>query len=219
MIWPEIAVVGIDGSGKTWLAHAIRILLGWNNVFVVWIKRGHGVIYVLSERFLNRHCPPICIVNPAGLRRRSPYTACHRRMIRVLPLLDYLSILVRAIALLPARLFRRVFVAERFLIDTLAYYYLLDRRIIYGVWFRVFTGIAARRKLIFLDAPLPVLIERRRDIEYSLEEIIRLRAFYRAAARMLDAPLIDTGRMGKKEVIRALHRILFGRPNGAGGKL
>ncbi len=200
---PDIVVIGIDGAGKTYTAHAIRLVCGWDRVFIVWVKRGHGILYALSEVFLRRCRRPIR-VNPSGRRVPGAYTVCHARMKRILPLLDYFSSWIRLLLLYPVRAARRLVVAERFFADTLAYYLLLDKGFLRSPWARILLSQASRPLTIVVDADLDTVAERRPMLEYSLEEAAMLLAYYRVTARVLGALVIDTSRMDKKEVIRVL---------------
>ncbi len=203
-----IAFSGIDGVGKTLYSKilAYHIMRKGLRVRTVWVKSLHTLAYILYV-FLKKIGVSEQIVNPNNLVVEHFSNPVIRRLGRIWVFIEVLSITPWLVIISVYRLLGYTVVLDRYLYDFLV---VVGIRIARPLWFaksiigRVLYSYSAKTKTIVLDAPLKTVLERRRNIEYTLSELLVQKALYRVLARMSKAPIVLTNKTVEKAVEEVL---------------
>lgn len=183
-----IAISGLDGSGKTTLADSLVEYLrskGYKTKYV-WIRSPHTFAYLISRILIHLGWHRT-FRNPNGIAisRFELYEGTFAR--KIWPAIEFFSILPLIIfkVWLPHLLGYRV-ICDRYVIDSTVSIALNTRDMNFPDSFLGALLLKAMPKkcaLIFLDADLSTVLKRRRDVEYSIDEIKNEMKLYRALIR------------------------------------
>lgn len=183
-----ITISGLDGSGKTTLANQLVEYLkskGYKTKYV-WIRSPHTFAYLIS-RILMRLGWRRTFRNPNGIAisRFKLYEGTFAR--KIWPAIEFFSIIPLIIfkVWLPNLLGYRI-ICDRYVIDSLVSIALTTRDMNFPDSFLgalLLKTMPKKCASLFLDADLSTVLKRRRDVEYSIDEIKNEMKLYRALIR------------------------------------
>ncbi len=203
----KIAFSGLDGVGKTLYSRIIAYILASKGlkVKIIWVKSLHTLAYVLYM-FFRRIGVNEWIINPNGVVVEHYSSPVIRRLNRLWSLIEFLSIIPWLIVIGIYKLLGYTVILDRYLYDFLI---VVGIRIGNPLWFtqsiigKTMYLHAKKTKTVVLDAPLKIIMKRRVDIEYTLEELLIQRALYRLLARINEDLLLETS-CSKSVVLKKL---------------
>lgn len=199
-----VVVTGVDGSGKTTIARfLVRYLKskGFRAQYV-WIKSLHTLAFLISRLFepLGWHR---VLKNPNNIivsRFELPDSPSHHK---IWSFIEFVSILPWIILRVNLPIFLGfTIVSDRYLIDSVVS---ISMRVQDMFFANTFLGrlllkmIAKETIVIHLDVDLYTILDRRPDIEYTIEEVQHQIALYRLLAKKIGAFTIYTAMLSVKE--------------------
>jgi len=212
-----IVISGVDGSGKTTLANwLVRYLRskGFRSKYV-WIRSQHTLAYLISRVLISLGwCQTF--KNPKGIVITR--FEVHRGMFgeNIWPLIEFVSVLPLIIfkVKLPLLLGYKI-VLDRYTIDTTISIALRTRNMSFQHSFLgrlLVKMIPNDSAVILLNADLSTVLERRPDVEYSLEEIKNEILLYKISARKAKAFSVNTTTLTIEQTIKKVSDFLLVKP-------
>lgn len=205
MKYPRLIIVtGVDGSGKTTTARFLVKYLKSNGCKTryVWIKSLHTLAFLISRVFESLGWHRV-IQNPNRVtisRFELPDSASHHK---IWPFIEFISVLPWIILRIHLPLFLGfTIVADRYLIDTIVSISIGVRD---PLFMNSFLGklllrmIPKEAIIIHLDVDLINILNRKPNIEYTNQEIMRQITLYRLLAKGIGAYSINTAILNAKE--------------------
>lgn len=211
-----ILISGIDGSGKTTLAKQIAMDLESRGYKpnIVWIKAEHTFAFLVSRVLtaLNWRRP---IANPNGIIVTRLEFFDNRFTRRIWPLIEFSSVLPLVIfkVKLPLLLGHSL-VLDRFTVDTIVSVSLKVKKSHFekSYFAELLLSMIPKNCVFFLlDVDLTTVLERRPDIELSLEEVERELKLYKILSRKMNAIPLKTGVLTIEESKKKIIDVLFPR--------
>jgi energy-coupling factor transporter ATP-binding protein EcfA2 len=208
-----VIFTGVDGSGKTTLAKLLVTYLRKKKgrVLYVWIKSLHLLAYYISRIFeiSNRF---ELIVNPNGMLIKRFYVKGLGSFCAVWPFIEFISVLPWVVlkVYLPI-FFGYTVITDRYLIDTLITVSTrigdpnLSRRFLGRLMLKL---IPKDSVVIQLNADLNTILERRKDIEYTYEEIQEQISLYKLLSRKINAYELDTTDTSSKKNLEKIINLI-----------
>lgn len=209
-----IAISGVDGSGKTTLANWLVKYLrskGYKTKYV-WIKSRHTLAYFISQILMSLGWHRT-FRNPNGIVvfRFEVYEGMFAR--KIWPIIEFVSVLPLILfkVKLPLLLGYKI-VFDRYTIDTTVSIALSTRNMSFMDSFlgRLLLKMMPQEcAVILLDTDLPIVLKRRRDVEYSLDEIKNEMTLYKVLARKTKALPLNTTTMTIEQTKEKAFDLLF----------
>jgi GT2 family glycosyltransferase/thymidylate kinase len=212
-----IIISGLDGSGKTTLANSLFEYLrskGYKTKYV-WIRSPHTFAYLIS-RILIRLGWHQNFRNPNGIAV-SRFALYPNTLIReIWSVIEFLSLLPLIIfkVWLPYLLGYKI-VCDRYVIDSAVHIALTTKDMNFPDGFLgslLLKTIPNNSVIIFLDAELSTVLERRPDVEYSIDEIKNEMRLYKKFKRKVKTFPFDSTTQSAEKIQKKVIDSLLAEP-------
>lgn len=209
-----VAVLGgVDGSGKSVVCRLLcDVFIEKDyNVRVVWVKSLHTLTFLIYK-FFRKFWGVEWVVNPCGRVVEHFVTGWMRRFGRVWGFLEFLSVLPWVFVVFFYRFLGFVVVCDRFLMDFLATVSLRVGDVFWpwkNLWGKFLRALQRKILCFHLRVSLMTALQRRPDVEYSLNEFRLLTALYRVLARDVGAYEILNENVSLFDVVKYFKDVLL----------
>jgi len=201
-----ITLTGIDGSGKTVITRAIATLLLKRRlkVKILWIKSLHTLAYLIYC-FFRKTWGIEYIVNPRRKTVEHFTTQYMGKMGKLWGLVEFISIVPWIFIANILRRINYIVICDRYLVDFLATASLRVKDPLW--WIRSILGkfllvLQSKTQTIHLRISASTVLERRPNIEYSLDELKTLIALYKVIAKTINAAEVVNENKNLKEAVK-----------------
>ena len=186
-----ITLTGIDGSGKTVIARTIATLLLKRRfkVKILWIKSLHTLAY-LTYCFFRKTWGIEYVLNPRNRVVEHFVTQYMGKMGKLWGLIEFISIIPWILVANILKHINYIVICDRYLADFLATVSLRIRDPLW--WAKSIPGkflltLQSKTQTVHLKISVNTVLERKPDVEYSLNELKTLIATYRIIAKTINA--------------------------------
>ena len=201
-----IAFTGVDGSGKTVIARTIATLLLKRKpkVKILWIKSLHTLAYLIYC-FFRKTWGIEYIVNPRSKTVEHFTTQYMKKMGRLWGLVEFISIIPWMLVANILKHINYIVICDRYLADFLA---TVSLRVKDPLWWaksvigKFLLILQSKVQTVHLKITASTVLERRPDIEYSLDELKTLIALYKVIAKAINAVEVVNENKNLKEVAK-----------------
>jgi len=201
-----ITLTGIDGSGKTVIARAIATLLLKRRfkVKILWIKSLHTLAY-LTYCFFRKTWGIEYVINPKNKTIEHFATQYMGKMGKLWGLIEFISIIPWILVANILKHINYTVICDRYLADFLATVSLRVRDPLW--WAKSIPGkflliLQSKTQTVHLKISASTVLERRPDIEYSLDELKTLIALYKVIAKTINAAEVVNENKSLKEAVK-----------------
>jgi len=186
-----VVLTGVDGCGKTVVSRYLILSLMKKscNVRVVWVKSLHTLAY-LVYMFFRRVWGVEYVINPRKIIIEHYVTSWIRKLRGLWGFIEFVSVLPWIFIVYMYRFLGYVVVCDRFIVDFLATVSIRVGELLWwrrSLWGKFLLALQKRFKTVHLMISLETALERRPNVEYSLEELVRLMDLYRVIGREVGA--------------------------------
>ena len=201
-----ITLTGIDGSGKTVIARTVATLLLKRRlkVKILWIKSLHTLAYLIYC-FFRKTWGIEYIVNPRDRVVEHFATQYMEKMGKLWGLVEFISIVPWIFIANILKHMNYTVICDRYLIDFLA---TVSLRVKNPLWWaksilgKFLLALQFKVQTVHLRISASTVLERRPDIEYSINELKTLIALYKVIAKTINAAEVVNENKSLKEAVR-----------------
>ena len=201
-----ITLTGIDGSGKTVIARTVATLLLKRRfkVKILWIKSLHTLAY-LTYCFFRKTWGIEYVINPKNKTIEHYATQYMEKMGKLWGLIEFISIIPWILIANILKHINYIVICDRYLVDFLATVSLRVKDPLW--WIRSILGkfllvLQSKTQTVHLKISASTVLERRPDIEYSLDELKTLIALYKVIAKTVKAVEVVNENKNLKEAVK-----------------